>query len=65
MTTTETKSPEITRAAERYLEQYENAASESRKTAPRGVREAWREDVGNLVRALRTVVPFEPFQEVD
>jgi len=52
-------------AFKRYLEQYESAVSESRKTAPRGVREAWREDVEKLARALRGGVPFEPFREVD
>jgi len=52
-------------AFKRYLEQYESAVSECRKTAPRGVREAWREDIQKLARALRGGAPFEPFREVD
>ena len=49
----------------RYLECYEAAVSESRKTAPAGWRSAWRGDVERLARAIRTGAEFAPYQEND
>jgi CRISPR-associated protein Cas1 len=55
-------SPEAFR---RYLEHYESAAAGPTKAAPRGMREAMREEVARLARALTAGGPFEPFVEVD
>jgi CRISPR-associated protein Cas1 len=52
-------------AFKRYLGHYESAVTEPRKAAPRGMREAMREEVAKLAGALTAGTAFEPFLEVD
>jgi CRISPR-associated protein Cas1 len=52
-------------AFKRFLGHYESAVTESRKAAPRGLREAMREDVGRLAHALEGGGPFQPYLELD
>jgi len=49
----------------RYLEAYEAAVNEPRERAPRGLRDAWRDDVERLAAAIRDGGIFAPYCEED
>ena len=53
----------VPEALRRYLERWEEAVREPRKSAPVGFREIFGAEVGKLREWLRTSLPFEPYAE--